>query len=657
MTISGCFTAAIAAVALLSQSLQSVEISSAEGVDVAVSDQVIATASPSRKTLENLEPFLDGVISGLLESHKLAGVTVAVVYDGEIAFAKGYGYADAARLTPVDPDATLFRSGSISKTFTWTAVMQLVEQGKLDLDTDVNEYLTQFQIPEAFGAPVTLRHILSHTAGFEDGGVGYLFADGVDELKPMAEFLEEHMPARVRAPGTYAAYSNWAAALTGLIVANQSGVDFDTYIEKNIFDPLGMTHSTFREPLPENIAELREASFTSRGGEYVDAGPEYIHNFAAAGSMSTTAADMARFMLAHLGDGSYEGGRILSPEMTKQMRQPLHRQHEVVDAMRYGFIETTVNGRFTYGHTGGTRFFGSDMTLAPEEGVGIFISATPKVGSFNRAIKNAFFDRYFPPHTSYPHPDPVQPDGGQDGSPTELETRFDEYVGAYRFNQRPYTDYQALLYSLPGDFRVAKARNGGIIFMGQRFIEEKKDVFVSVDNPDDKVVFDRNEDGSINYIFKKSWVMVGAERIGFWELADTYKRILGFGLLISIGVVLGSIWAFPKWVQMKDGEKLSRVLVFAASGSFLAGTALMTSAVSGGKDDVILHGIRNLHIILTLFLVGALLTLAALPAVGVAWVRGYWSLFGRLRHTAVVIILLAMAWSLYYWNLVGPWNA
>ncbi|MEM8988309.1 MAG: serine hydrolase domain-containing protein [Pseudomonadota bacterium] len=657
MSFSACFSAAIGAIALSSPSPFETKTLLTDGIEPVI-EAVSVTAAPER-SLENLEPFVDGVIGGLMESRKVAGVTVAVVYDGEIALTKGYGYADAARLTPVDPNKTLFRPGSISKTFTWTAVMQLAEQGKVDLDTDVNNYLTQFQIPDMYDEPVTLRHILSHTAGFEDGGIGYLFAEDVEQLRPVAEFLEKHMPARVRAPGTYGAYSNWASALAGVIVANQSEMEFDTYIDKNIFEPLGMRYSTFREPVPDDIAAGQSESLTRRGGEYADAGFEYIHNFAGAGSMSTTAGDMARYMLAHLGDGSYEGGRILSPQMTKQMREPLHRQHEAMTAMLYGFFEYTQNGRFAYGHGGSTLSFHSKMTLMPQEGVGIFISTnSPGGGGINSAFEKAFFDQYFPPITPYPHSDPTRSNEDKQEAAANLAKQVREYVGAYRTNRRAYTDYQKPFYVLrSGDLVVQAAANGGVLFGGGRYIEEKKDVFVSVDNPDNKVIFGRDADGAVNYIFMNSRAPFGFERISFWDQARTHYGILGFGLLISIGVFCGSVWAFPKWVQMTDGEKLSRSLVFGSSLAFLLAYSVLAGALGAGSSAITLNGIDNLHIILTLCLAGALLALAALPALGLAWARGYWSLFGRLRHTVVVIALLATTWSLYYWNLIGPWNA
>ena len=656
MTLPECFTTAMAVITLASQVMLDKEIPPTEYADaVSVAGAVPTTVSP-HTALENLEPFVDGVIGGLQESHKVAGVTVAVVYGGEIALTKGYGYADAARLVPVDPDTTLFRPGSISKAFTWTAVMQLVERGTLDLDTDVNEYLTQFQIPDAFGAPVTLRHILSHTAGFEDGGAGYLYADGVDDLQPMAEFLEERMPARVRAPGTYAAYSNWASALAALVVANQSGLDFDTYADKNIFEPLKMEYSTFREPVPDDIAAGQSENLTRRGGEFVDAGFEYIHNFAGAGSMSTTASDMARFMLAQLGDGSYEGGRILSPQMTKQMRQPLHRPHEAMHAMLHGFYEQTHNGRFAYGHAGSTVIFHSRMSLLPEEGVGVFISTNSPAGArIASAFEKAFFDEFFPPREPFPHPDAAQ----SDDASADVAKQVGDYLGAYRSTRRAYSDYQKIGAVFTGDRFITRAANGVILAGGSRYVEEREDVFVSVENADNKLIFGRDDGGSVNAMFLRSGAgaTVTFEKIDYWDQARTHQRILGFGFLVSLGVFFGFILALPKWRQMTNGEKLSRILVFAASVAYLLAVGLLAAALSKGLGTAYRHGIDNLHVILTLCLVSALLALAALPALGLAWKRGYWSLFGRLRYTVAVIALLATAWSLHHWNLVGPWNA
>ena len=258
-----------------------------------------------------LEAFVDGFVSGELEAYDVAGLTVAVVKDGQLFFAKGYGWADVDGQVPVDADKTLFRPGSVSKLFTWTAVMQLVEQGKLDLDADVNTYLTQFKVPATYPAPITLRHALTHTVGLEDGGVGYLMARTPQQIVPLARSLAAHIPARVRPVGTSgeglsSSYSNWATALAGLIVANVSGVSFEDYVEANILRPLGMESSTFKEPLPEALQKRMSVGYTFEAGAFKPQGYEYVANFGPAGSLAATSTDMARFMIAHLQRGHGE---------------------------------------------------------------------------------------------------------------------------------------------------------------------------------------------------------------------------------------------------------------------------------------------------------------------------------------------------------------
>ena len=205
---------------------------------------VRAAANVHELTAADVETFLDGIVPLQLDREDIAGATVAVVKDGKPLFTKGYGYADVKNKKPVTAE-TLFRPGSVSKLFTWTAVMQLVEQGKLDLGKDVNEYL-DFKIPEAFGQPISLKNILTHTTGFEQQWKD-LFA--ADKRSPnLRDYLKTHSPKRIFAPGTTSAYSNYATMLAGYVVERVSGQPFNDYIQQNIFKPLGMTHSTFAQP-------------------------------------------------------------------------------------------------------------------------------------------------------------------------------------------------------------------------------------------------------------------------------------------------------------------------------------------------------------------------------------------------------------------------
>ncbi|HKD79690.1 MAG TPA: serine hydrolase domain-containing protein, partial [Candidatus Angelobacter sp.] len=202
----------------------------------------------------DVRAFLDGFMPMQLERENIAGAVVLVVKDGRVLFAKGYGYSDVDKKTPVTVDATLFRPGSISKLFTWTAVMQLVEQGKLDLDKDINAYL-DFKIPATQLQPITMRYILTHRPGFEEQ-IKDLFGKEGTPFATLKDHLMEHMPERIFPAGTTPAYSNYGAALAGYIVERVSGRAFNDYVAEQIFRPLGMTRSTFVQPLPADLKPL-----------------------------------------------------------------------------------------------------------------------------------------------------------------------------------------------------------------------------------------------------------------------------------------------------------------------------------------------------------------------------------------------------------------
>src|SRR5690242_2540951 len=214
---------------------------------------------PTPLTASDVGAFLDGFLPMQLEREDIAGAVVVIVKDGQILFAKGYGFSDSAKRKPVSVENTMFRPGSVSKLFTWTSVMQLVEQGKLDLDKDVNEYI-DFKIPEAFGKPITLKNLLTHTPGFEEQ-VKDLITNKV-ETPNLGNYLKTHIPGRIFPPGTVPAYSNYGAALAGYIVERVSGEPFDQYVENHIFKPLGMTHSTFDQPLPADMAPNMSNGYT-----------------------------------------------------------------------------------------------------------------------------------------------------------------------------------------------------------------------------------------------------------------------------------------------------------------------------------------------------------------------------------------------------------
>jgi CubicO group peptidase (beta-lactamase class C family) len=352
---------------------------------------VVAGGHELNKT--DVDAWLDGYIPYALARGDIAGAVVVVVKDGQVLTQRGYGFSDVEKRTPVSPETTLFRPGSVSKLFTWTAVMQLVEQGKIDLDKDVNTYL-DFKIPDRNGKPITMRNIMTHTAGFEET-VRHLIHDNPDKLVPLDKFVKVSLPNRIFDAGSTPAYSNYATALAGYIVQRQSGVSFDDYVDQHIFKPIGMQHSSFRQPLPKNLQPFMSQGY--RGASSPKAEKFEIVDPAPAGSLSASGADMGKFMIAHLNNGA----GLLKPETAKLMHEYRLDVIPGLNRMALGFYEQGINGHRGLAHGGDTSLFHSDLTLFIDDNVGLFVSVNSAGGEgAPRALRERLFDefgnRYFP---------------------------------------------------------------------------------------------------------------------------------------------------------------------------------------------------------------------------------------------------------------------
>lgn len=365
--------------------------------DVLPAGAVAGEAPAHGLTKADVDSWLDGYMPYALHSGDIPGAVVVVVKDGQFLTARGFGFADLAKRTPVDPDKTLFRPGSVSKLVTWTAVMQQVEQGKLDLDKDVNTYL-DFKIPPFDGQPITLRQIMTHTAGFEETSKEIIFFD-TKKIRKLGDYLKLHTPARIYAPGTTPAYSNWATALAAYMVERTSGQTFDDYLDQHVFAPIGMRNSSFRQPLPASIARQMSLGYEKPGEKpkgYELIGP------APAGSLAASGTDMGRFMIAHLANGR----GLLRPATAEMMHNsPLDKVNPRtlfpgLNRMELGFFETNANGREVIGHLGDTSAFHTSLHLFMKDNVGFYVSFNSPgkagaVGPLRAALFQDFADRYF----------------------------------------------------------------------------------------------------------------------------------------------------------------------------------------------------------------------------------------------------------------------
>jgi CubicO group peptidase (beta-lactamase class C family) len=619
-------------------------------------DQPLGQATQARELDDpgELEDLLDGVMSENLESYHIPGATVAVVKDSELFFAKGYGYADLEDRRPAVADETLFRVGSVGKPFTATAVMQLVEEGKLDLNADVNTYLEDFKIPDTYPQPITLHHLLTHTAGFEDRIKG-VYARNAGGLRPLDEFLAEDMPARVRPPGEFAAYSNYGLTLAGYIVEQVSGMPYDRYVEENILEPLDMRHTTTRQPLPPELAGNVSVGYSYANGGY-EAEEFEFYNIAPAGSMSATATDMAHFMISHLQNGRYGDARILQEETAKEMHRRHFSHDPKVNGIGYGFMEMDRNGQRIVMHGGETSWFRTALWLFPEQDVGLFVSYNSAGGEEAREeLFDAFLDRY------YPAPDP--PVGKP---PADFLERADRFTGSYWPTRAAQTTPEKL-NALTQMRSVSATEDGALLTRPlrgdpQRWVEVEPLVFREVGG-EGTLVFRENGQGRITHLFfdvPQTWAYV---RLAWYETPAFHAGLLAVCVVLFLSAIV--VWPVGALLGRRKREagaprpSLSRLARWLAGGVgalsvlYLIGYPLALIVVARSNLLELVYGdsplLRAMQVLPLLIVV---LAASALALTVPAWIRRYWGVAGRVHYTLVVLAGLAFVWFLYYWNLL-----
>lgn len=599
-----------------------------------------------------VEAFMDGLIDAQLEAYHLPGATVAVVQDDALLFAKGYGYADVAARTPVVADQTLFRPGSISKLFIWTAVMQLVEAGKLDLNADVNSYLTAFQIPSTYPEPITLAHLLTHTPGFEERGDG-LFLHSVDEKLPLVDYLQRYMPARVRPPGTLTAYSNYGTTLAGYIIEQVTGMPYEQYIEEKILQPLQMTHSTFRQPLPSALAPDLAVGYLYTGGQYQPRGFEVVQA-SPAGALSATATDIANFMLAHLQNGRFGDTRILQEATAQTMHEQLFTNDPRVSGFAHGFIEATLNGQKLLWHAGDTIFFHSTLVLVPAHKLGFFVSYNGATGALAyMSTMRAMMDHYFPASVTAP-PAPIS------DAATQAQRVSGSYIAA-RSNQSG-VEKVANLFQL---LNVQSLANGELLVsMGTpaqltaRYAATEPLVYVPVDVPPSifgKLVFRADAQGQVTHLFQQNNPTTAYLKAPWYAAGSFNFTLLGVTLLLFLITVIGGLVAL--WLRWRYHETRTwgaQLAAWSAGLLSLFSVAFLVIFVSTVSNiENIAFGMPawfNTLMVLPWAVAGlAVLMLIFTPAV---WARRYWSLPRRLHYTLLLISSGAFVWWLYFWNLL-----
>ena len=609
-----------------------------------------------------MEAFLDELMSKDLEENHIPGAAVAVVKDGILFFAKGYGYADLENKIPVDAEQTLFPTGSVGKLFTWTAVMQLAEQGKLDLDADVNTYL-DFRIPDTYPAPITLKHLMTHTAGFEDLGFENFTWDA-DGLMPVGEWMSTHIPGRVRPPGEVAGYSNYGAMLAGYIVARVSGQPYEQYIQEHIFNPLRMERSTIQRPIP---LDLR--AHTSLGYWDVDGIPQAVPSIpdvfmtqpatAPEGEHLSAVTDMARFMITHLQDGFYgdasTGMRILEETTARQMHSILFTPDPRILGSAYGFFDFSDNGQRTLGHTGRALGFTTMLLLLPDQNLGVYVvynhNNSGILTTQHFGFQRAFFDHYYPTSAV----EPIQP-------ATEFAERANRFVGSYRSTWGAYTTLEKLVNLTSPPIEISDPGDGTLLLtikgMEVRLVEVAPLYFRQIDGSFG-VVFHEDDRGRITYMFADAAPQESYQKLNWYETTGFNVGLLFGCLLVFLSMIpVALVRAISNRRISGDRKPAPRaartanwiiVAISVLNLLFVADVAKMVTGLGFPFFGVTLFD----KMVLGLGVLSAVLTIGALVYTVQAWKKGYWGIAFRIYYTLVTVVAVAFVWFLNQWNLLG----
>ena len=451
----------------------------------AILQAVSANQQPAHT--QELGRFVDSVMHAEMTKARIPGAAFVFVRDGRIVYMKGYGQADARRRTSVDPERTIWRIGSITKAITATAVMQLVDQGKLALGDTVSRRLRSLKLRESFPPPITVRHLLTHSAGFDEVRPGTQGPSQASVL-PLASFLEP-MLRQISPPGRFPVYTTYAPTVAGLLIEDVSRTSYASFLEKNLFEPLRMQRTNVGAPPIRFLTDVA-VGYELVGDTLQPQAWEWYHTEPAS-SVNSTTADMARYMMALLGGGELDGRRVLSTKSAVAMQRSALRAHPQVPAVTLGFWEDNVGSLRVVEHGGNMAGFSAQLTLIPSENAGFFIVHHFEQSNVRDIVREAVLTHLYPAaRQRLPVPAP----------PKDFATRAAQYAGRYI----PMTSCHTCQPPRANYIMDVKVDGDTLSFGGNRWIELEPGLFVQHKGTG-RIAFVKNRKGDIAYLFAGSF--------------------------------------------------------------------------------------------------------------------------------------------------------
>jgi CubicO group peptidase (beta-lactamase class C family) len=630
----------------------------------------VATAPPGVTPIDpaTLHAFVDGWMADAMAREHVAGASVAVVQNGQVLLKRGYGFADLDPRRPVDPDRTLFRIGSVSKTFTWILAMKEVEAGRMRLDRPVNLYL-----PEKVRLPgrlreITMRNLMEHTPGLEDRALGQLFERDPRRVRPLDLYLRQERPGRDRAPGILSSYSNYGVALAGAAVAHTEGKTFERLVEEEITLPLGMRHTTFREPRPERRglpAAMPEAlrPWVSTGYAWRNAGfspndYEFIGQVAPAGSASSTAGDMSRYMMMLLGDGTWNGHTVFGPRAAQAFRSPLRQTQPGMNGWAHGFIVYDMpGGHKGYGHDGATIAFFTRMIVIPDLGLGIFVTTNTETGgALVRDLPETLVRRFYAPPAVFPRP----------GS-AELVQAAGMFEGSYLTTRRANGGLEGFVGLLIGGTDV-QVTSGGRLLTGagadlRAWVPDgpvSEGRFIAADG--DRRLFFRIQDGRA-VSFRDASNAATQKRTPFSQRASTLSLAAGLAGFCAAATLVGLALRNRREVRQNQIQARASIVQTMQAGLWLVAFGLFAAFAGQASDlQAVMYGWPG-PLLLTASacaLVAAALTLITIAALPAVWQGGRrvdsWPASRKVFFTLTVLIYTGFSVLLAMNGALEPWS-
>lgn len=590
----------------------------------------------------SLRAWLDGLAAGFMATEQVPGAIAALVMGDEVIL-RGYGSSDLEAGTPASPNDTRFEIGSITKLFTWTAVLMLVDEGRLDLHADVDGYLNNVDVPGT--EPLTLAHLMSHRPGYEESYA--IFDPDIGALaRPQA--LAASAPAQVFPRGAATSYSNWGVALAGQIVEEVSGQPWAEFVRTRILDPLGMADTTTTESARRTNQPPLSRSYRMHGGIAHPAFRIDIGSFGPAGSIASTAADIARFMRFMMGDGSLDGVRLLQPETMARMRTRLHDDRPQAADMAHGLQSRPLFGTTVYGHGGGLNEFLSNLVFIPEIGAGVFISQNGGTGASLPFLAPDMILSALAAEAGLAAAAPEPVPGAA--------ARAAEAAGRYLNNRRAFSGPAQILAAL-SPLTVTALPDGALLVPTatlqaiSRFEPVAPDLWQ--DPLGDRLWLIRDAQGRV-------------VRLADGTGAHTHEKVRGlddpvwlsaaFGLaaFLSLTTLLGLLWRRGLRGGARMGTWAAGAAVTGAASVWLMAAAGIVTALTAaqlGSEFLFDQPQPTLTAFLILGDVVAVLAAIVLVSLVIVWWAEGWSLGRRLHHSAFALALAGLAMLMVRWGL------